>query len=51
MFVFGFLPLGLERIGIFTNDGTDDIFRLRDDGGGTLDDPDPPGEVGKPWSP
>jgi hypothetical protein len=36
MFVFGFLPLGLERIGISTTDGTEGIFRLRDDGGGTL---------------
>jgi len=36
MFVLGFLPLGLERIGISTSAGTEGIFRLRDDGGGTL---------------
>jgi hypothetical protein len=36
MFVFGFLPLGLERIGISTSAGIEGIFRLRDDGGGTL---------------
>src|SRR5260370_17200118 len=36
MFVFGFLPLGLERIGISTSADTEGIFRLRNDGGGTL---------------
>lgn len=36
MFGFGLLPLGLERIGISTSVGTEGIFRLRDDGGGTL---------------
>jgi hypothetical protein len=36
MFVFGFLPLGLERIGISINAGTDGILCFRDDGGGTL---------------
>jgi len=36
MFVFGFLPLGLERIGISTRIGADGDFYIRDDGGGTL---------------
>jgi hypothetical protein len=36
MFVFGFLPLGLERIGISTSTGVAGVFCLRDDGGGTL---------------
>ena len=36
MFGFGFLPLGLERIGISTGMDTEGVFHLRDDGGGTL---------------
>jgi hypothetical protein len=36
MFVFGFLPLGLERIGISTSVDPEGIFDFRDDGGGTL---------------
>ena len=36
MFGFGFLPLGIERIGISTRIGADEVFYIRDNGGGTL---------------
>ena len=36
MFILGFLPLGLELIGISSNTSTEGIFYIRDDGGGTL---------------
>src|SRR5260370_7932967 len=39
MFVFGFFPLGLERIGISTSDSTESIFRLRADEPATLVQP------------
>ena len=36
MLGFGFLPLGLERIGISTRIDAEGVFYIRDDGGGTL---------------